>query len=126
MGRFSLLASEMGDLQRLAWEEVWIYAKDCSVILKELPEHRRRAITFALIEEMLSAQNGKCAICNCPIDRSTLGAFHVDHIIPFKHGGGGERTNLQLVHPNCNWDKGAFVDIRDLVPYLEQRAESLE
>lgn len=126
MGRFSHLAIEMGDLQRLAWEEVWLYANDCSSLLGPIPRRHRRTIGAALIEELLSAQNGLCPLCDAPIDRSTLGAFHVDHIIPFRYGGGYEGGNLQIVHPLCNWRKGDSVDLRDLIPYLEQKARDLE
>jgi hypothetical protein len=56
MGHFSRLASEMGDLQRLAWDEVWMYANDCSTLLCSLTSNRRRAIAIAVIEEMLLAQ----------------------------------------------------------------------
>jgi 5-methylcytosine-specific restriction endonuclease McrA len=71
---------------------------------------------------MLLAQNGAWPLCSRLIDRSTIGAFHVDHIIPFKYGGGYENDNLQIVHPLCNLKKGDFVQLEDLIPYLEERA----
>ena len=125
MGRFARLADQMGDIERLAWEEVWIYAEGCSAILREMPHHKRKRATSALIADMLEAQDGICPICHDMIDRSTLGAHHVDHIIPFSHGGGYERENLQVVHPSCNLSKGNTVSLEDLIPYLERKVEEL-
>lgn len=125
MGRFAKLAEQMGDIQRVAWDEAWLYAEDCSVTIRDMPHHRRKKVAAALITEMLDAQNGLCPICDQPIERSTLGAFHVDHVIPFTWGGGYERDNLQVTHPSCNMSKGNDVDLRDLVPYLERKAEEL-
>jgi hypothetical protein len=39
--------------------------------------------------------------------------------------GGYERKNLQVTHPARNLEKGDFVDLHDLVPYLESKAEEL-
>jgi hypothetical protein len=33
--------------------------------------------------------------------------YHVEHIIPAKHGGGDDEPNLALACPNCNLHKGA-------------------
>lgn len=125
MGRFARLAEQMGDIQRIAWDEVWLYAEDCSTIIREMPHHRRKKVAAVLISEMLEAQNGICPVCKEAIDQSTLGAFHVDHVIPFSRGGGYERDNLQITHPFCNMSKGNDVDLRDWVPYLERKAEEL-
>ena len=115
----------MGDVERLAWKEVWLYAVDCSALLRSLSDQRRRAVSRALIEDLLSIQGGMCPLCSQAIEQTTLGAFHVDHIIPFAYGGGYERTNLQIVHPVCNQRKGDSVDVRDLVPYLERKATEI-
>jgi len=125
VGRFRKLADQMGDIQRLAWKEVWLVAEDCSDVLSALPEHRRKQVAAALREDMLDQQGGICPLCDRAIDRNTLGAFHVDHVIPYSYGGGYERTNLQVTHPSCNMKKGDFVDVRDLVPYLERKADEL-
>lgn len=125
MGRFRKLAEEMGDIERLAWQEVWIVAEDCSAAIREMPTHKRRRVAVALTNELFESQNGICPLCNNLIDRSTLGAFHTDHIIPFYRGGGYERDNLQVAHPSCNMSKGNGVDVRDLVPYLERKAAEL-
>ena len=125
MGRFAELAEKMGDLQRLAWEEVWLYADDCSAIIRDMPHHCRKRVASSLISEMLEAQGGACPICKQAIDQSVLGAFHVDHIIPFTRGGGYEHDNLQVTHPTCNMSKGSDAELEDLVPYLERKATEL-
>lgn len=51
--------------------------------------------------------------------------YEVDHIIPFKYGGGNERTNIQLARPPCNLQKGSTVDPHDLLKYLEDRYMNL-
>ena len=126
MGRFSELAEQMGDIERLAWEEVWIIAEDCSAIIRSMPNHRRRQLASALIAEMLENQGGVCPLCKIAIEQSTLGAFHVDHVIPFSRGGGYESDNLQITHPSCNQSKGASVMLDELIPYLERKAEYLD
>ena len=116
----------MGDIQRLAWQEVWMYADDCSAIIRDMPHHKRKRVASALMAELLEAQKGMCPLCESPIDRAVLGAFHVDHVIPFTHGGGYERENLQVTHPSCNQSKGDSVMLTDLVPYLERKAQELD
>jgi hypothetical protein len=37
---------------------------------------------------------------------SAIAPFHVDHIIPIKHGGTDERDNLCLAYYKCNAHKG--------------------
>ena len=125
MARFNKLAEEMGDIERLAWNEVLMVAGDCSAIISSMPHHRRKRVALALIAEMLENQDGICPLCSTAIERSTLGVYHVDHVIPFTRGGGYERVNLQVTHPSCNMSKGANVDVRDLVPYLERKAREL-
>jgi 5-methylcytosine-specific restriction endonuclease McrA len=125
MGSFARLAEEMGDIEYLAWREVWLYADGCSEIIRAMTLPRRRRVASSLVAEMLEFQCGICPLCDQVIDRSTLGAFHVDHVIPFVMGGGYERKNLQVTHPACNIEKGDFVDLYDLVPYLESKAEEL-
>lgn len=46
-----------------------------------------------------------CGICKMRID----GPYHIDHIMPLKHGGSHTRENLQLAHPMCNLRKGAKI-----------------
>ncbi len=125
MGSFTKLAEQMGDIERLAWEEVWLYADDCSAIIRTMPNHRRRRVASALIAEMLESQRGICPLCDQVIDRSTLGSFHVDHIIPYIRGGSYDRNNLQITHPMCNLSKGDFVELHELIPYLERKAEEI-
>ena len=116
------LAEDMADIERSAWDEVWLYADDCSEIIRNMPNYRRKRVAVALISEMLDDQGGICPLCEKLIDQSTLSAFHVDHIIPFVYGGGCERNNLQVTHPLCNLRKGSSISLYELVPYLERKA----
>ena len=126
MGRFNRLAEDMGDIEGLAWKEAWLYADACSDIIRNMPHHQRKRVAAAVIIDMLEQQGGICPLCDSSIDRSVLGSFHVDHIIPFFCGGGYEHTNLQVAHPLCNLKKGNTVTLQDLVPYLERKAEQLD
>ena len=68
--------------------------------------------------ELYQEQNGLCGLCETSMEPD---AYEVDHKIPFAYGGGHERTNLQLAHPECNRRKGASVDPHHLLEYLEDR-----
>lgn len=48
---------------------------------------------------------GCCEYCRLSATSGTV-AFHVDHIIPRKHGGSSENSNLCLACYNCNAHKG--------------------
>lgn len=55
------------------------------------------------IQDLLLAQDGKCAICAVDI----LAGFHVDHIQPLSRGGRNDKPNLQLLCAPCNLSKWA-------------------
>lgn len=73
---------------------------------KANPEKRRRHRNSAESNKrrrkyLRELQGGKCAIC-----AQKLGAdVHIDHIVPLAAGGSNRRSNLQLVHPACNYAK---------------------
>jgi 5-methylcytosine-specific restriction endonuclease McrA len=48
-----------------------------------------------------------CEYCHRSQSGSPLIAFHVEHIIPRKHGGSNELDNLALACPDCNLHKGS-------------------
>jgi 5-methylcytosine-specific restriction endonuclease McrA len=91
---------------------------ECSDILKKIKSPKRHLWLTEVIQEIYEAQDGKCAVCNEPIE---LSSYEVDHKIPFCYGGGHERGNLQLTCVKCNRSKGKSVDSQDLLRYLEDR-----
>lgn len=46
-----------------------------------------------------------CEYCRLPASGGTV-AFHVDHIVPLKHGGSNDNDNLCLACYKCNAHKG--------------------
>jgi hypothetical protein len=48
-----------------------------------------------------------CEYCHRVQAESPLIAFHVEHIIPRKHGGRDRLENLALACPDCNLHKGS-------------------
>ena len=120
--RIRELADEMGQIELSTWADLNAVMEECSEVLKELAPVRRRPFFAHVITELYEEQGGACPMCKGPLD---LNRMHVDHRIPFSWGGGNERGNLQLAHPSCNQRKGNDVDLRDLLPYLENRYMNL-
>ncbi len=51
----------------------------------------------------------RCEYCGRHQGESLLAAFHIEHILPRKHGGGDEPENLALACIDCNLHKGTNV-----------------
>lgn len=49
--------------------------------------------------------DGRCGICGEPVP---FGEMHIDHILPFSHGGPTHWDNLQPSHALCNQRKNAI------------------
>lgn len=52
----------------------------------------------------------RCEYCRLPqasVELPALPRFHVEHIVPKKHGGGDGLRNLALACHHCNFFKGA-------------------
>ena len=109
-------------LQKAAFAEFWTSVLECSSILKEIAPGKKKPWLKHVVRGMYDAQNGLCGLCEKPLEPD---GHEVDHKIPFTYGGGNERTNLQLAHPECNRQKGFAVDPRDLLKYLEDRYMNL-
>lgn len=54
------------------------------------------------VQRAHDAQAGKCACCGKLFD----GVYQVDHIIPLARGGTNVDSNIQLLTPECNRQKG--------------------
>jgi hypothetical protein len=50
--------------------------------------------------------NGTCEYCRLSQNDVPLLTFHVEHIIPRKHGGSDDLSNLALACQHCNLHKG--------------------
>lgn len=48
--------------------------------------------------------DGKCWYCGIDLDLDT---FHIDHVVPRRHGGTDDLSNLVASCPPCNMSKGA-------------------
>jgi diadenosine tetraphosphate (Ap4A) HIT family hydrolase len=73
-------------------------------------DHRRTALGYlsgSLRYEVLKRAGFRCELCGVPADER---AIEVDHIVPRKHGGEDDLTNLQALCFKCNANKGARDD----------------
>jgi 5-methylcytosine-specific restriction endonuclease McrA len=95
---------------------------ECSEIIRAIAPTRRRLWLAEVVSELYEKQEGCCALCGEPM---SAGDHEVDHVIAFCWGGGNERANIQLAHPECNRKKCAAVEPADLVRYLEDRYMNL-
>ena len=57
-----------------------------------------------LLRKLLTQQDGRCFICEKPIDRN-LDKIEVDHIIPRAKGGKDDENNYAATHEPCNRNK---------------------
>ena len=87
-------------------------------------DHRRAALGYlsgSLRYEVLKRAGFRCELCGVSADER---AIEVDHIIPRKHGGEDDLTNLQALCFKCNANKGArdnedFRVIREGINYRQ-------
>jgi ATP adenylyltransferase len=74
-------------------------------------DHGRAALGYisgSLRYEVLKRAGHRCELCGIPaVER----AIEVDHIVPRKHGGEDDLTNLQALCFKCNANKGARDDL---------------
>ena len=116
--RLSAILTRAQRIEQDSFNEFWSLVAESASILRELHPNQRRPWLSHVIEELWDSQQGCCALCGLSLTRSSI---DVDHRIPFCYGGGNERANLQLAHPQCNRAKRTSVDPKDLMRYLEDR-----
>jgi diadenosine tetraphosphate (Ap4A) HIT family hydrolase/5-methylcytosine-specific restriction endonuclease McrA len=77
---------------------------------RKLYDHRRIAlgdISGTARYEVLRRAGFRCELCGVPADERAL---EVDHILPRRHGGTDDLSNLQALCYKCNANKGARDD----------------
>ena len=103
----SLSSEERDELVRLCDEAISTYLQKRGAAVYD---HRRAALGYlsgSLRYEVLKRAGFRCELCGISADER---AIEVDHILPRKHGGTDERTNLQALCFKCNANKGARDD----------------
>jgi diadenosine tetraphosphate (Ap4A) HIT family hydrolase/5-methylcytosine-specific restriction endonuclease McrA len=103
----SLSSMERDELVRLCDEKVSAYLQKRGTAAYD---HRRAALGYlsgSLRYEVLKRAGFRCELCGISADER---AIEVDHILPRKHGGKDDLTNLQALCFKCNANKGARDD----------------
>jgi len=63
--------------------------------------------TSRRVKELVRRRAGdRCEYCRLHQDASPLATLHVEHVIPIKHGGTDDESNLALACIDCNLHKG--------------------
>ena len=103
----SLSSEERDELMRLCDKAISAYLEKRGTAVYD---HRRAALGYlsgSLRYEVLKRAGFRCELCGISADER---AIEVDHIIPRKHGGEDDPTNLQALCFKCNANKGARDD----------------
>jgi hypothetical protein len=67
-----------------------------------------RYVSIELRRFVTERANFRCEYCLFPQQFSIV-KFHIEHIVPMKHGGKTAKENLALACPDCNEFKGSDV-----------------
>jgi len=103
----SLSPEQRGELVRLCDEAIGTYLQKRGTAVYD---NRRAALGYlsgSLRYEVLKRAGFRCELCGISADER---AIEVDHIVPRKHGGEDDLTNLQALCFKCNANKGARDD----------------
>jgi ATP adenylyltransferase len=116
----SLSTAERNELIRLCDEAITAYLEKRGATVYD---HRRAALGYlsgSLRYEVLKRAGFRCELCGISADER---AIEVDHIVPRKHGGEDDLTNLQALCFKCNANKGAGdeVDFRAIRESINAR-----
>jgi 5-methylcytosine-specific restriction endonuclease McrA len=103
-----LSSQERNELVRLCDDAINAYLEKRGAAVYD---HRRTALGYlsgGLRYEVLKSAGFCCELCGVSADER---AIEVDHIVPRKHGGEDDLTNLQALCFKCNANKGARDDV---------------
>jgi diadenosine tetraphosphate (Ap4A) HIT family hydrolase len=103
----SLSLAERNELVQLCDEAINTYLEKRGAAVYD---HRRAALGYlsgSLRYEVLKRAGFRCELCGVSADER---AIEIDHIVPRKHGGEDDLTNLQALCFKCNANKGARDD----------------
>lgn len=78
-----------------------LYSKALRAEADKKSAAQERAIPTGLAQYVRERDGGVCAYCS-----TTLGPFHLDHIIPWSRGGVHSPANLTVACASCNTSKG--------------------
>jgi ATP adenylyltransferase len=104
----SLSSEERNELLRLCDIAISDYLQKRGAAVYD---HRRSALGYisgSLRYEVLKRAGFRCELCGTSADER---AIEVDHILPRKHGGEDDLTNLQALCFKCNANKGPRDDV---------------
>jgi diadenosine tetraphosphate (Ap4A) HIT family hydrolase len=85
-------------------------------------DHRRAALGYvsgSVRYDVLKRAGGRCYLCGVSIEER---AIEIDHIMPRKHGGSDDPSNLQALCFKCNANKGA----RDATDFRSIREQQMQ
>ena len=103
-----MTAKERNELVKLCDDAISSYLQKRGAAVYD---HRRAALGYisgSLRYEVLKRAGFRCELCGTSADQR---AIEVDHIVPRKHGGEDDLTNLQALCFKCNANKGARDDV---------------
>lgn len=85
----------------------------------------------ALRNSVRQRAEDRCEYCRIRQEQIPFAIFHIDHIVPKKHGGGDDPSNLALACHRCNFHKGPNLtgidpDSGTIAPLYHPRKERWE
>jgi diadenosine tetraphosphate (Ap4A) HIT family hydrolase len=102
VGASSLAPGELQDLVALCDQQIAAYEARRGAAIWEHRRRGQRAISGTVRYEVLKRARGRCELCGVSHE---VKALEVDHILPRKHRGSDDISNLQALCYTCNASK---------------------